>query len=111
MPNIITIPMLVNVPLNPIPIIEGIVFIGIPAKNDRSRETPIIDKNGWIFNFDIANIIIIIQMIKAIINEIPCIFNSLYFNLINSISKKLLNYIIQTIQLLYKLLYNINNEN
>ncbi len=50
-------------------------------------------------------------MIKAIINEIPCIFNSLYFNLINSISKKLLNYIIQTIQLLYKLLYNINNEN
>ena len=45
-PNIITIPMLVNVPLNPVPIIEGIVFIGIPAKNDRSRETPIIDKNG-----------------------------------------------------------------
>ena len=39
----------------------------------------IIDKNGWIFNFDIANIIIIIQMIKAIIDEIPCIFNSLIF--------------------------------
>ena len=63
--------MLVKVPLNPAPIIDGMSFNDISAIKAKITDIPIIDRKGCIFNFDIANIITAIHITKTIINNPP----------------------------------------
>ena len=72
-PKIMTIPILLNVPLNPSPIIAGILASGMPATIASAREISISAKNGWTPALEIKKIITTTAMAKQMINATPLI--------------------------------------
>lgn len=72
-PRIITIPILLNVLLNPVPITPGMSTKGIPATIANRSDTVIIDKNGCTFHLEIAKTISKIATINVINSGIPAI--------------------------------------
>ena len=70
-PRMMTMPMEVNVPLKPAPITSAICVRSIPATMARIRETPMMERKGWIFHLEIATIMRMIAMTNAITSGIP----------------------------------------
>ena len=69
-PKIITIPMLEKVPEKPAPMVEGISFSSRES-SARIRDTPRMERKGWIFSLLIARIITTIAMTNAIMSAMP----------------------------------------
>ena len=77
-PKIITIPILLNVPLKPTPIIAGILDRSMPATIARTKEMLISAKNGCTFSLEIITIISMMATTKQTISEIPLIKTPLF---------------------------------
>ena len=81
-PMMITIPMLVNVPANPalttsaIPNTFPCFTRGIPPIRPKITETPRIARKGWIRNFEMATIIMMMAITNAKIKGKPVIFHT-----------------------------------
>ena len=90
-PKMITIPMLVNVDENPLPITVAIPSMvlpsasvtaanGIPPISPSTSETSKIERNGWILNLLIITIMTTIATTNTIKNGTPVIlYSSFYF--------------------------------
>ena len=70
-PKMMTMPMLLNVPLKPTPIIAGILDRSIPATTASTKDILISAKNGCTLNFEIITIIRMIAITKQTIKAIP----------------------------------------
>ena len=70
-PKMMTMPMLLNVPLKPTPIIAGILDRSIPATIASTKDILISAKNGCTLNFEIITIIRMIAITKQTIKAIP----------------------------------------
>ena len=70
-PRMMTMPMLLNVPLKPTPIIAGILDRSIPATTASTKEMLISAKNGCTLSFEIIRIIRMIAITKQTIKAIP----------------------------------------
>ena len=76
-PRMITIPILLNVPENPAPIMLGIFVRGIPTTIASMSEMPMRAINGCSLNLLIATIITTIAITNEIIRPTPDIFHLL----------------------------------
>ena len=66
-----TIPMEVKVPEKPAPMIPGISVSFRPAMIARMRETPMMERKGWIFHFAMATIMTMMAITNAMRRGIP----------------------------------------
>ena len=73
-PRMITMPMLVKVPEKPAPITPGMSAKAMSDTRASRRETPIMERNGWIFSLEIARIISTTATTNAMINGTPVIW-------------------------------------
>lgn len=78
-PRMITMPMLVNMDENPLPMVWGMVSNGRPTAMARIRDIPIMARNGWTFHFEMEYIIRAMAMTKIMISVVPDIIDALFF--------------------------------
>jgi len=72
-PKIMTMPMLLNVPEKPSPMVFGSSAMGTPAIIPKTSDTVMIERNGWILYFEIATIITTIASTNTTMRGIPVI--------------------------------------
>jgi hypothetical protein len=88
-PKMMTMPMLLNVPLNPAPITSAMpstavpsaavyLYSGMPAISPKINATPMMERNGCTLNLLMATIITTIARMNTIISPIPVMVSPPY---------------------------------
>ena len=68
--------MLENTPENPEPMMPGIFSSGSPTTTARTSDVPISERNGWMWNFEIATIIKMIARQNTMSSGMPVIIHT-----------------------------------